>query len=97
MPGSEAPVTHLTYPRELAAGLFRGSADGNVPRRLIDHWRVLRADGPLSASTADGPLTYVTRGVGMGIVPVRILCPPELAVFELVRDDERGDGADDAR
>ena len=91
-PGMEAPVTHLTYPAELAAGLFRYEQSGRHPRRLADHWEIVRRREPLRVSTAEGPLMYVSRGVGMGIVPVRILCPPELLCMDF--ESEQEDGAD---
>ncbi len=91
VPGVEALVTHTTYPRELAAGLFRYGGEDRLPVRVAGHWRILRSRRPLTASTAEGTLTYVTRGVGMGMFPVRIFCPPELVIVELIRDDARGD------
>lgn len=30
-----------------------------------------------------GNRLYVTRGLGMGIIPMRISCPPELTLFTL--------------
>lgn len=97
-PGLEAPVTHLSYPARLAAGLFRYRDDpAPAVDRLIDHWRILaRGRRPIEVSAADGPLMYVSRGVGVGIVPRRFLCPPELVVIELVPDegDEEAVGND---
>lgn len=90
LPGLEAQVTHLTYPRELAAGLFRYDSDDRPPRPVAGHWRILSGESPLSVSTAEGPLLYVTRGVGMGVFPIRVMCPPELVVIELEREDEAG-------
>lgn len=83
-PGLEAPLTHMSYPARLAAGLFR-HAPGQRPtmQRLAGHWWILSHRRPISASTAPGPLMYVSRGVGVGIIPVRFLCPPELVVIEL--------------
>ena len=95
LPGLEAQFTHLTYPRQLASGLFRYEMAGELPRRLSSHSEVLRTNGPLDVSTEDGPLLYVTRGVGMGVVPVRVFCPPEMVVIEFVRADEAGGGHDD--
>jgi len=37
---------------------------------------------------------YVTRGVGTSVLPVRIGCPPEVSVLELVRGRENREGAD---
>jgi len=95
LPGLEAHFTHMTYPRELASGLFRYEGGAELPERVASHQQVLRATGPLSASAASGPLLYVTRGVGMGVVPVRLGCPAEILVIELVREDAGGDGRDD--
>jgi len=94
VPGLEAHVTHLTYPRELAAGLFRYSGGDTPPTRLADHWEVMNCREPLRASTADGPLMYVTRGVGMGSLPVRLMCPPEIVIIELVRQESDGGDCD---
>jgi uncharacterized protein len=94
LPGVEAPFTHTTYPREMAAGLFRHT-EADHPRGLVGHWEILRLREPLRASTADGPLMYVTRGVGMGVVPVRLMCPPEMLVIEIAREEaDGGAGAD---
>ena len=90
LPGLEAQITHLTYPRELAAGLFRYDTEDRPPRPVAGHWRILSRESPLGVSTAAGPLLYVTRGVGMGVFPVRVMCPPELVVIELEREDEAG-------
>lgn len=96
LPGLEAQVTHLTYPRELAAGLFRYAAEGEPPRRLVGHWELIRRRRPVRVSATGGPLIYVTRGVGMGVFPVRVLCPPELVIVEFERQDaDGGAGADD--
>ncbi|MFW5869226.1 MAG: metallophosphoesterase [Armatimonadota bacterium] len=89
-PGVEAPVTHTTYPRELAAGLFRHEEGADRPRRLAGHWEILRLREPLEVSTTEGPLMYITRGLGMGGLPVRVMCPPEMLVIEMVR--EKADG-----
>lgn len=95
LPGMEAPVTHLTYPRELAAGLFRYEDGAELPRRLADHWEILDRREPLRVSAAGGPLMYVTRGVGMGGPPMRLLCPPELVSIEFESDDADGADGDD--
>ncbi len=45
--------------------------------------------GPRYASglfTVDGTKLFVTRGIGDGIVPVRVFCEPEVAVLELRRE-----------
>lgn len=94
LPGLEAPVTHLSYPARLAAGLFRYREEPR-PRvdRLLSHWQILaRRRRPIVASTADGPLMYVSRGVGTAILGVRLLCPPELVLIELHAEeaDEAG-------
>ncbi|MGC9319060.1 MAG: metallophosphoesterase [Armatimonadota bacterium] len=91
-PGLEAPVTHLSYPARLAAGLFRYRED---PRpgvdRLLSHWQILaRRQSPVVASTAGGPLMYVSRGVGTAILGVRLLCPPELVLIELQAEEADG-------
>jgi len=83
--GLEAHFTHMTYPRELASGLFRYEDGSELPQQVASHEQVLRATSTLAASSAGGPLLYVTRGVGMGIVPVRLGCPPEMVVIELAR------------
>ncbi len=88
-PGLEAPITHMSYPARLAAGLFRYTPDQRpIMQRLASHWSILSRRRPISASAAAGPLMYVSRGVGVGIVPLRLLCPPELVVIELA--GERG-------
>lgn len=84
-PGLEAPLTHLSYPARLAAGLFRHSR-GQVPtmQRVASHWWILsRGQRPITVSTRHGPLLYVSRGVGVSLLPIRFLCPPELVVLEL--------------
>ncbi|WGF88283.1 metallophosphoesterase [Marinivivus vitaminiproducens] len=52
--------------------------------------------GPLMTSTAqrvhvsgisrlpDGTPVYVSRGLGYGVLPLRLLCPPEIALFTIV-------------
>ncbi|MFO8081244.1 MAG: metallophosphoesterase [Armatimonadota bacterium] len=94
-PGIEAPVTHTTYPREMAAGLFRHDEGVDHPRRLAGHWEILRLREPLEVSTAEGPLMYITRGVGMGGLPVRLMCPPEMLVIEMVRGKADGGAGPD--
>lgn len=86
LPGMEAVLTHPTYPARMAAGLFRHARDRQPPLgRIAGHWWLLsRGEQPLTAATAPGPLMYVSRGVGAGLVPVRILCPPELVLIELL-------------
>ncbi len=85
-PGLEAPMTHMSYPARLAAGLFRHSPEQRpVLQRVAGHWRILsRRDRPITASAAAGPLIYISRGVGVGILPFRFLCPPELVLMELL-------------
>ncbi len=86
-PGLEAPLTHLSYPARLAAGLFRYAPDQQpIMQRVAGHWWILSHRRPVSVSAARGPLMYVSRGVGVGIVPVRFLCPPELVIIELAPD-----------
>ncbi|MFW5866254.1 MAG: metallophosphoesterase [Armatimonadota bacterium] len=92
IPLVEAPVTHLTYPTELAAGLFRYDHPGARPRRLVDHWEIVSRSESMRVSTADGPLMYVTRGVGMSPAPVRVFCPPELVYMDI--EPEQSDGVD---
>ncbi len=85
-PGLEAPLTHLSYPARLAAGLFRHSR-GQIPvmQRVAGHWWILsRGQRPITVSARHGPLLYVSRGVGVSLLPFRFLCPPELVVLELV-------------
>jgi hypothetical protein len=94
--GFEAHFTHLSYPRQLAAGLFRYEAGADQPYRVASHWDVMRRREPLSASTAEGRLFYVSRGVGMGFLAIRWSCPPELVVAEF-RPESNVRGGDDAR
>lgn len=99
-PGLEAPLTHPTYPARMAAGLFRYARDRHPSLgRIAGHWWLLsRGEQAITAGTASGPLMYVSRGVGTGLVPVRILCPPELVLIELLSagaehgEREGGDG-----
>jgi len=93
-PGLEAPLTHASYPARMAAGLFRYAADRHPPlARVAGHWWLLgRGERPTTVATAPGPLMYVSRGVGAGIVPVRILCPPELVLIELLPADDAAPG-----
>jgi predicted MPP superfamily phosphohydrolase len=95
LPGCEAHFTHGNYPRRLASGLFRYRESEEMPARLFDHSQVLSAEAPLCASTADGPLLYVSRGVGMGVIPARLTCPPEMLLIELAPDDAEGDACDE--
>jgi len=89
-PGLEAPLTHLSYPARLAAGLFRYAPEQQpIMQRVAGHWWILSHRRPITASTVRGPLLYVSRGVGVGIVPVRFLCPPELVIIELAADRPR--------
>ncbi len=92
VPGLEAFAVHPGVPRRLSAGLFcyhhRGAARPRM-ERLASHWRILsRPLRPITASTASGPLLYVTRGVGATGPRVRLFCPPELVAIEFVPDDE---------
>ncbi|MFW6437680.1 MAG: metallophosphoesterase [Armatimonadota bacterium] len=92
LPRMEALVTHMTYPTELAAGLFRDEDTGGDPRRLADHWEIVGMREALDVSTAEGPLIYVTRGVGMGVVPGRVFCPPELVCMDFNSEQPDGTG-----
>ncbi len=95
-PGLEALVTHMTYPRKLASGLF-ALQRGTKPwmKRLASHWDVLDASGPIAADTRSGPLLYVSRGVGVSRPKMRLLCPPELVAVEFVRTaDSQGTDRD---
>ncbi|MBD3293348.1 MAG: hypothetical protein GF393_10520, partial [Armatimonadia bacterium] len=80
--GLEAHFTHLSYPRQLAAGLFRHKSGVDQPYRLASHWDIMRLRQPLRVSTEEGPLFYVSRGVGMGFLALRLSCPPEVVVAE---------------
>lgn len=93
-PGLEAPLTHANYPARLAAGLFRYAPDQHPPlTRIAGHWWLLSRGGrPISVATGPGPLMYVSRGIGAGLVPVRILCPPELVLIELLPADQGAPG-----
>ena len=96
-PGLEAPVTHSHYPRALASGLFR-LAGGERPSYMsvVGHWGVLGRNGRALDVTADeGPLLYVSRGIGVGMIPIRFLCPPELVVIEMRRSNGSESGASD--
>jgi len=95
LPGCEAHFTHGTYPRRLASGLFRYEEGAEMPRRLLDHSEVLTNGASLRACTAGGPLLYVSRGVGMGVIPARLACPPEILVIELVAEGAEGDACDE--
>lgn len=100
LPGMEAVFTHPTYPARMAAGLFRYARDRQPPLgRIAGHWWLLgRGEQPITEATAPGPLMYVSRGVGAGLVPVRILCPPELVLIELLPaagEGQEGAGGDD--
>jgi len=92
IPGMEAFAVHTGVPRRLAAGLFRYHHEGERrPRmqRVASHWRILsRPLRPITASTANGPLMYVTRGVGATGPRARLFCPPELVAIEFLPDDE---------
>ncbi len=90
LPLLEALMTHLSYPRRLAAGLFRYRDHEAADLECVaGHWRILGVKGrPIHVDAAAGPLLYVSRGVGVGAVPFRFLCPPELVVIELVPGDE---------
>ncbi|MGD9496600.1 MAG: metallophosphoesterase [Armatimonadota bacterium] len=92
-PGLEAPMTHLSYPARLAAGLFRyDPRQQPMPQRLASHWRILsRGERPITVSAGPGPLLYVSRGVGTSALPVRFLCPPELVLIELLRAEKAQD------
>lgn len=92
LPRFEAPVTHSSYPRRLAAGLFH-LVGGPEPEaeRVVDHWQVLSADGaPIDARSGEHGLLYVSRGVGVAWVPLRLFCPPEMVLIELARDEVDG-------
>ena len=86
VPGMEALTMHPGIERRLAAGLFRYRQAGKRRARMerrASHWRILsRPSRPLSASTAQGPLMYVTRGIGATGPRVRLFCPPELVLIE---------------
>jgi len=87
VPGTEALVTHPTYPRRLASGLFAiSNGDRPHPRRLAGHWDILRATGPIRVSTRAGALLYVSRGVGLTAPRVRLFSPPEVVSIEFVPD-----------
>lgn len=45
----------------------------------------IHADGWISGYGAPGNRLYVTRGIGMSVLPVRLNCMPELTIIELVR------------
>lgn len=45
----------------------------------------VHADGWISGYGAPGNRLYVNRGIGFGVFPVRINCPPELTLFLLRR------------
>lgn len=89
IPGLEAPVTHPSYPRRLAAGLFRLRTEP-VPRaeRLVGHWEILRTAGAIRADASEGTLMYVSRGVGVTVPQVRLMCPPELVQIEIKCSEE---------
>lgn len=83
---------HTQAPRQLISGLFELPLDPSaaLPRTLYDHHAVLAARGEtLEADRSSGPLLYTNRGVGAAGLPLRFLCPPEVAIFDLV-----GPGAD---
>ncbi len=95
LPGVEAPVMHAGISRRLAAGLFRyrgeRGARGRL-ERLASHWQILGTpQGPITASTADGPLMYITRGIGATGPRVRLFCPPELVAIEFQPDEGSAD------
>ena len=86
VPRMEAPVTHRAYPRMLASGLFQ-LKDGEEPevRCIRDHWRVLALRGrPLEVEAGGRSLLYVSRGVGVSWLPMRVFCPPEMVLLEFV-------------
>ncbi|MFW5869147.1 MAG: hypothetical protein ACOCX2_15080, partial [Armatimonadota bacterium] len=95
--GLEAHFTHTNYPRLLAAGLFRYDEGAEGPCRLLSHWDLIGRREPVRVSTRDGRLLYVTRGVGMGSLPLRLNCPPEMLLIELRGEDDSEGGADDDR
>lgn len=84
VPGLEALVTHTSYPRRLASGLFRLRTEP-APRaeRLVSHWEVLRTARPIRADASEGTLMYISRGVGVTVPQVRLMCPPELVQIEI--------------
>ena len=90
VPGMEALAVHPGIPRRLSAGLFRYERPPTArPRmeRLASHWRILgRPAAPVTATTAAGPLMYVTRGVGTTGPRARLFCPPELVAIEFLAD-----------
>lgn len=90
LPGFEAHITHRDYPRQLAAGLFRYRPGAERPERLLSHWDLMKRTLPHHLSAVDGRLLYVTRGVGMGFIPLRVSCPPELVVTEFRREWKHG-------
>lgn len=49
---------------------------------LLQEGRVT-ADGFIHDYGAPGNQLFVTRGVGMSVIPLRLFCPPELTVFTL--------------
>ncbi len=97
IPGAEALITHRAYPRQLAAGLFRlDERAERVPQRLIGHWKLLRLNKtPLQVPCPSGQLLYVSRGVGVNWLPVRVFCPPEMVLMELARDESDEDEPND--
>lgn len=92
LPRLEAPLTHTSYPRQLAAGLFR-LIEGAPPRfeTIANHWQLLSASGsPLETAAGARDLFFVSRGVGVSWLPMRLLCPPEMVLVELAGDQTNG-------
>lgn len=43
----------------------------------------MTADGFIDGYGEPGNQLYVSRGVGMSVIPMRLFCPPELTVLTL--------------
>ena len=103
IPGLEAPVTHPSYPRRLAAGLFRLRTEpAPLAELLVGHWEILKTAEPICANSSEDTLMYVSRGVGVSAPPIRLMCPPEMVQIEIVQGisdtphatDDRSEGSD---
>jgi predicted MPP superfamily phosphohydrolase len=86
-PDSFAALPAGTAPLALAGHTHGGQI--RVP--FLPEWSYLAllqegqvtVDGFIHGYGAPGNQLFVTRGVGMSVIPVRLFCPPELTVFTL--------------
>ncbi len=92
LPGESAPLALAghTHGGQVRIPFTPGWSWLSIPRDVEVH-----ADGWIAPGFgAEGNRLYVNRGIGFGVVPIRVDCPPELTLVTLEGGPISGDGAE---